>query len=138
MFALLLKELTFIFCLLSHLVLCCVAALKSSPCIVHSAGYIIISVFSDRPKYSEKSDFLYVKTHVFYTVFCYFDPIWIDISLLIVCLVETRNYSILSLAFTASYLRVIEENLVSETLQSGSFPSLKELTCMFYLSSNIY
>ena len=41
---------------------------------------------------------------------------------LIGCLVETRNYSILSLAFVASSFRVTEENLVFETVQSG--PSL--------------
>ena len=48
--------------------------------------------------------------------FCYFDPIWINISLFISCFVETRNYSIFSLAFIASLFRVTEENLVFETV----------------------
>ena len=66
------------------------------------------------------------------------DHIWIDISLFIGCLVETRNYSILSLAFIASSFRVTEENLVFETVQSGPysflniFSAIKELTFIFY------
>ena len=65
------------------------------------------------------------------------DPILIHISLFIGCLVETRNYSILSLAFIAIFLRVTEENLVFETVQSGPYPSLllKDLTFIFYLLS---
>ena len=38
------------------------------------------------------------------------DPIWIDIRLFIGCLIETLNYSILSLVFVASSFRVTEEN----------------------------
>ena len=34
------------------------------------------------------------------------NPIWIDISLFIGCLVETRNYRILSLAFILSLKRI--------------------------------
>ena len=51
--------------------------------------------------------------------------IWIDISLFIGCLVETRNYSILSLAFIAISFRVTEENLVFETVQSGPYCSFE-------------
>ena len=61
------------------------------------------------------------------------------ISVFIGCLVETRNYSILSLAFIASSFRVTEENLVFETVQTGPYSFLnislllKELTFIFYL-----
>ena len=41
------------------------------------------------------------------------------------CCVETRNYSILSLAFIASSFRVTEENLVFETVQSGPYASFE-------------
>ena len=51
--------------------------------------------------------------------------IGIDISLFIGCLVETRNYSILSLAFIVSSFRVTEENLVFETVQSGKCSSFE-------------
>ena len=44
---------------------------------------------------------------------------WIDISLLIGCLFETQNYSILSVAFITSSSDVTEENLVFETVHSG-------------------
>ena len=36
-----------------------------------------------------------------------------------------RNYSSLSLAFTASSFRVTEENLVFETVQSGPYSSFE-------------
>ena len=52
-------------------------------------------------------------------------PIWININLFIGCLFETRNYSILSLAFIASLFRVTEENLVFENVQSGPYSSLE-------------
>ena len=66
------------------------------------------------------------------------DHIWIDISLFIGCLVETRNYSILSLAFIASSFRVTEEHLAFETVRSILFfriysPLFKELTFIFYM-----
>ena len=51
--------------------------------------------------------------------------IWIDDSLFIGCFVETRNYSILSLASIASSFRVTEENLVFETVQSGPYSSFE-------------
>ena len=58
------------------------------------------------------------------------DPIWIDISLFIGCFVETpRNYSILSLAFISSSFRVIEENLIFETVQSGPYSSFECFLC---------
>ena len=41
------------------------------------------------------------------------------------CLVETRNYSILSLAFIASSCRATEENLVFEIVQSGPYSSFE-------------
>ena len=62
-------------------------------------------------------------------------------SLFIGCLVGTRNYSILSLAFIASSFRVAEKNLVFETVQSGPYSCfecsvlLKELMFIFYLLS---
>ena len=62
-------------------------------------------------------------------VFCYLDPIWIYISLFIGCLVETRNHSILSLAFIASSFRVTEENLIFETVQSSPFSSFECFLC---------
>ena len=45
------------------------------------------------------------------------------------CFVETRNYSILSLAFTASLFSVTEENLVFETVQSGPYSSFECFPC---------
>ena len=56
-------------------------------------------------------------------------PIWINISLFIGCLVETRNYSIISVAFIASSFRVTEENLVFETVQSGPYSSFECFHC---------
>ena len=55
--------------------------------------------------------------------------IWIYISLFIGCLVETRNYSILSLAFIVSSFRVTEENLVFETVQSDPYSSFECFLC---------
>ena len=46
------------------------------------------------------------------------------------CFVETRNYSILSLAFIASSFRVTEENLVFETVQSGPNSSFECFLCL--------
>ena len=69
-------------------------------------------------------------------VFIIWTPFGLSISLFKGCLVETRNYNILSLAFIASSFRVTEENLVSETVQSGTYSSslvIKELTFIFYL-----
>ena len=45
------------------------------------------------------------------------------------CFVETRNYSILSLAFIASSFRDTEENLVFETVQSGPYSSFECFLC---------
>ena len=45
---------------------------------------------------------------------------------------ETRNYSILSLAFIASSFKVTEENLVFETVHSS--PYFYELIFIFYLN----
>ena len=45
------------------------------------------------------------------------------------CLVETRNYGILSLAFIASPFRVTEENLLFETVQSGPYSSFECFLC---------
>ena len=51
------------------------------------------------------------------------------------CLIETRFYSILSLAFIATSFRVTEENLVFETVQSGPYTSFEcFLTFIFYLT----
>ena len=50
-------------------------------------------------------------------------------SLFIGCLVETQNYSILSLAFIASSFKVTEENLVFETVQSGPYTSFEYFLC---------
>ena len=55
--------------------------------------------------------------------------IWIYISLFIGSLVETRNYSILSLFFIVSSFRVTEENLVFETVQSGPYFSFEYCLC---------
>ena len=57
------------------------------------------------------------------------DDICIGISLFIGCLVEPRNYSILSLAFIASSFRVTEENLLFETVQSGPYSSFECFPC---------
>ena len=57
------------------------------------------------------------------------DHIWIDISIFIVRLVETRDYSIFSLAFIASSVRVTEENLLFETVQSGPYSSFEYFLC---------
>ena len=56
---------------------------------------------------------------------------FIEISLFIGCLVETRNYSycILSLVFIASSFRVTEENLVFETAKSGPYSSFECFLC---------
>ena len=62
-------------------------------------------------------------------VFGIFNPIWSYISLFIGCLVETRNYSIFSLAFIASSFRATEENLVFETVQSGPCSSFECFLC---------
>ena len=45
------------------------------------------------------------------------------------CLVETRNNSILSLAFIASSFRVTEENLVVKTVQSSPNSSYECFFC---------
>ena len=63
----------------------------------------------------------------------FFGPIRIDISLFIGCLVETRNNSILFLAFIASLFRVTEKNLVFETAQSGPYSSFE---CFLYSLRN--
>ena len=58
--------------------------------------------------------------------------IWTPFGLIqsfIGCFVETQNYSILSLAFTASSFRVTEENLVFETVQSGPYSSFECFLC---------
>ena len=47
------------------------------------------------------------------------------------CFFETRNYSILSLAFIASSFRVTEENLVFKTVQSGPYSSFECFLCSF-------
>ena len=80
--------------------------------------YIFLLVLEDQRKYSEKSEICICLDPCFLNRFSLFGPIWITISLFIGCLVETRNYSILSLAFIASLFRVTEENLVFETVQS--------------------
>ena len=59
----------------------------------------------------------------------YLAPIWINISLFIGCLVETRDDSILSLAFIASSFRVTEKDLVFETVQSGPYSSFECFLC---------
>ena len=75
MFSLLLKELIFIFYLLSlQLVLCRVAALKSGPYIVHSAVYILLLVLSDQQKYSEKSEKNYRFRFIYSKQFELFEP----------------------------------------------------------------
>ena len=57
-------------------------------------------------------------------------------------LCETRNYSILSLAFIASSLRVTEENLVFETVHSGPYSFLNVFSALegtnFYILSGIF
>ena len=45
------------------------------------------------------------------------------------CLVETRNYIILSLAFIANSSRATRENLVFETVQSGPYSSFECFLC---------
>ena len=65
--------------------------------------------------------------------FGYLDPIWTYISHFIGCLVETRNYSILFLAFIASSFRVTEGNLVFETVQSGPHSSFALKGTHFYI-----
>ena len=62
----------------------------------------------------------------------YFDPIWIYFSLFVGCLVETQNYCIPFLAFTASSSRVTEKEFsirkvysLAHTLLSNVFSALK-------------
>ena len=59
------------------------------------------------------------------------DPILIYFSLFIGCFVETRYYSILSLAFIASSFRVTEGNLVFETVEF----SIRNCTVLSRLSN---
>ena len=58
------------------------------------------------------------------------------ISLFIGCIVESRNYSILSLAFIASSFRVTEENLVFKTVHSCPYSSFKCFLCSLTLWNN--
>ena len=90
-------------------------------------GYL--KCFSFGPLRSVSRNILFVSTHVFETCFLHLDPILIDVSLFIGCFVETRNYSILSRAFIACSLRVTEENLVFETVQSGPNSSFECFLC---------
>ena len=99
------------------------------PYIVHNAVYIFLFVLGDQRKYSEKSEICICLDPCILNRFSLFGPIWINISLLTGCLVETRNYSILSLAFIASSFRVTEENLVFETVQSGPYSSFECFLC---------
>ena len=59
----------------------------------------------------------------------YLDPIRICISLFIGCFVETRNYSVLSLAFITISFRVTEENLVFDAVQAGPYSSYECFLC---------
>ena len=60
--------------------------------------------------------------------------IWIPFGFISVflsaALFETRNNSILSLAFIASSFRVTEENLVFETVLSGPYSSLNVVSAI--------
>ena len=83
-----------------------VADLKSSHVLVHSAVYVLIfvplrlvEIFGKIRKYF-RFRHIYSK-HIF---------AFRTLSLSIKCLVETRNFSMLSLAFIASSFRVTEEN----------------------------
>ena len=46
------------------------------------------------------------------------------------CLIETRNYSMLSLAFITSSFRVTEGNLIFETVQFGPLSLLNVFTAL--------
>ena len=98
--------------------------------ILSKLGWVRLSqVFFFGPLRSVSRNILFVLTHVFETCFLHLDPILIDVSLFIGCFVETRNYSILSRAFIACSLRVTEENLVFETVQSGPYSSFECFLC---------
>ena len=58
-------------------------------------------------------------------VFIIWAPFGLINVLFTCCLVETRNYSIISLAFIVSSFRVTEKNLVFETVQSGPYSSFE-------------
>ena len=131
MFSLLLKELIFIVYLLSlHLVLCCVAALKAAPYIVHSAVYIFSfwSFEISGNMLRNRKIFICLDPCVL-NMFSSFGPHLDLYQSFIGCFVETRNYSILSLAFIASSFRVTEENIVFETVQSGPYSSFECFLC---------
>ena len=105
------------------------AAIKSTPYIVHSAVYIFLLVLCDQWKYSEKSEnFIWLEPCIL-NMFSSFGPHLDRYQSFISCFVETRNYSILSLAFIASSFRVTEENLVFETVQSGPYSSFECFLC---------
>ena len=50
-------------------------------------------------------------------------------SVFLGCFIETRNDSIISLAFIARSFRVTEENLIFETVQSGPYSSSECFLC---------
>ena len=60
------------------------------------------------------------------------DPFRIYISLEIYCLVDTRNHIILSSAFIASSIRVDEENVLFETVQSTHPQTFRQKDLTFF------
>ena len=126
MFSLLFKELTFyiLFVVTAAGVVLC-GSPKKQPRTSSIVQFIFfVWSFEISGNILKNQNFLYVLNRC-----SFFEPIWIDISLFIGCLVEIRNYSILSLAFIVSLFRVTEENLVFETAQSGKYSSFECFLC---------
>ena len=88
----------------------CIMLLKGWPCYIHVSVTELLGILNHHDTTETK-----IKSCIL-NRFSLFGPHWINISL-----VETRNYSILSLGFIASSFRVTEENLVFETIQSGPY-----------------
>ena len=76
-------------------------------------------VLWDKWKYSEKSENFICLDLCILNMFSSFGPHLDWYQSFIGFFIETRNHSIISLAFIASSFRVTEENLVFETVQSG-------------------
>ena len=62
-------------------------------------------------------------------VFVILTPFGLISVFLLAALLKLGNNSIFSLAYIASSLRVIEENLVFETVQSGTYSSFECFLC---------
>ena len=89
----------------------------------------MLGKFACQGKYSEKSENFICLDPCILNKFLIFRSYFDLYQSFIGCLVEIRSYSILSLAFIASSIRVTEENLVFETVQSGPYSSFGCFLC---------